>query len=46
VMIQHEKNLELQVLEERYDTEGFDHAHVLHCGDHETLTLESPLKSQ
>jgi hypothetical protein len=26
--------------------EGFDHAPVLHCGDHEPLMLESPLKAQ
>jgi hypothetical protein len=46
VMIPHEEHSELQVLEERYDTEGFDHALVLHCGDHEPLMLESPLKAQ
>jgi hypothetical protein len=34
------------VLEERYDTKGFDYAHVLHCGDHEPFLLESPLKAK
>jgi hypothetical protein len=35
-----------RVLEERFDTEGFDHAPILHCGDHELLLLEIPLKAQ
>jgi hypothetical protein len=35
VTIPHEEHSELQVLEERYDAEGFDYAPVLHCGDHE-----------
>jgi hypothetical protein len=34
------------VLEERYDTEGFDYAPILHCGDHEPFILESPQKAQ
>jgi hypothetical protein len=46
VTIPHEEHSELQVLEERYDIEGFDYAHVLHCGDHEPFILESPLKAQ
>ena len=32
------------MLEERYDTKGFDY--VLHCGYHEPFLLESPLKAQ
>jgi hypothetical protein len=46
VMIPHKEHSELQVLEERYDVEGFDHALVLHCGGHELFLLESPLKAQ
>jgi hypothetical protein len=46
VTIPHKEHSELQVLEERYDTEGFDYAPVLHCGDHEPFLLESPLKAQ
>jgi hypothetical protein len=34
------------VLEERFGIEGFDHAPILHCGDHDLLLLESPLKAQ
>ena len=44
--IPYREHLELHVLEERYDTEGFDYAPVLHCGDHEMFLLESPLKAQ
>jgi hypothetical protein len=32
VMIPHEEHSKLYVLEERYDTDGFDYAHVMHCG--------------
>jgi hypothetical protein len=46
VTIPHEEHSELQVLEERYDAEGFDYALVFHCGDHELFLLESPLKAQ
>jgi hypothetical protein len=46
VTIPHKEHLELQVLEERFDANGFDHAHILHCGDHEPLLLEIPLKAQ
>jgi hypothetical protein len=46
VTIPHEEHSKLRVLEERFDTEGFDHAHVLHCGDHESIMLEIPLKAQ
>jgi hypothetical protein len=46
VTIPHEEHSELQVLEERFDAEGFDHAPILHCGDHEPLLLGSPLKDQ
>jgi len=34
------------VLEERFDAKGFDHAPILHCGDHEPLLLGNPLKAQ
>jgi hypothetical protein len=34
------------VLEERYDTEGFDYALVFHCGDHESISFGDPLKAQ
>ena len=34
------------MLEERFGIEGFDHAPILHCGDHDLLLLESPLKDQ
>jgi hypothetical protein len=44
--IPYEEHSELQVLEERYDAEGFDYSLVLHCGDHEPFLLESPLKVQ
>jgi hypothetical protein len=46
VTILHEEHLELQVLEKRFNTEGFGHAPVSHCGDHEPLLLENPLKAQ
>jgi hypothetical protein len=45
VTILHEEHSELQVLE-RYDVEGFEYAHVFHCGDHEPFLLENPLKAQ
>jgi hypothetical protein len=45
-MIPHGEQSELQVLEERFDAEGFHHALVFHCADHELLLLESPLKAQ
>jgi hypothetical protein len=44
--ILHEENSELQVLEEMFDADGFDHVPVLHCGNHDPLLLESPLKAQ
>jgi hypothetical protein len=34
VTISYEEHSELQVLEERYDVEGFDRAPVFHYGDH------------
>jgi hypothetical protein len=46
VMIPHEEHLELLVLEETYDTEGFDYAPIFHFGDHEIFFLEIPLKAQ
>jgi hypothetical protein len=45
VMIPHEEHSELQVLEERYHTYGFESSLVLHCGDHEPFLLEIPLKA-
>jgi hypothetical protein len=35
VTIPHEDHLELWVFEERFDTNGFDRAHVFHYRDHE-----------
>jgi hypothetical protein len=46
VTIPHEEHSELQVLEERFYAEGFDHALSFHCGDHEPFLLEIPLKAQ
>jgi hypothetical protein len=46
VIIPYDEHSELQVLEERYDTEGFDYDLVLQCGDHELFSLESPPKAQ
>jgi hypothetical protein len=34
------------VLEERYDRDDFEYAHVFHCGDHEPFSLEIPRKTQ
>jgi hypothetical protein len=44
VMILHEEHSELQVLEERFDAEGFDHVSVLHYGDHEHAYVGEPTK--
>jgi len=46
VTIPHEEHSMLQVLEERYGTEGFNYASDLHWRDHEFFLLESPLKAQ
>jgi hypothetical protein len=46
VMILCKENLELQVLDERYDVEGFEYALVLNCGDHDLFLLESPVRDQ
>jgi hypothetical protein len=45
VMISHEEHSNFQVLEERYDIDGFDYAHVFHCEDHESFIFKRPLKS-
>jgi hypothetical protein len=46
VTISHKDHLELRVLEERYDVEGFEYSHAFHCGEHEPFLLEIPLKAQ
>jgi hypothetical protein len=46
VTISHEEHSKLQVLEERYETKGFDGALDLHCGNHESFLLDNPLKDQ
>jgi hypothetical protein len=44
--IPHEEHSDLQVLEERFDTEGFDHAPVLHCRDHESFLVAQGLATK
>jgi hypothetical protein len=46
VTIPHEENSELQVFEERFDTEGFDHAPIFHCRDHEPFLLAQGLATK
>jgi hypothetical protein len=46
VMIPHEELSELQVFEERFDTEDFECASVLHCRDHELFLLSQGLATE
>jgi hypothetical protein len=43
VMIPHKEQSELQVYEERLDTQGLGHALVFHCRDHEPFLLDQIL---
>ena len=45
-MISHEEHSKFQVLEERFDIDGFDHALILHCKDHETFLLAQILATK